>query len=178
MIRTNWFRKNSSIEELPREIWKAKIEHKEKLTIEDAKFLFDQAEKTLKSSIETSEIIVSRMNTAITLITACFLAFLGYIISRLSKDSLMENGMFSSCVGAIYLYFLAIYSFINTHPKSYFFPGAFPQNLFAEPFFADSIADKERITRFYINEIEIYQQKIIANTELNETDTCTMLYSY
>ena len=70
--------------------WKAEIRFKEKLTVDDAKFIFEQAEKLLNDSVETSETIVRRMNTLITLITGSLLALVGYLqpghFSRMRQD--------------------------------------------------------------------------------------------
>jgi len=147
--------------------WRADIEHKKKLTKDDAKFLFDQAEKLLKDTLETSETIVNRTNTLLTLISASLLAVIGYIISRLGGTSTNDNLLITAIIGAVYLYILALSCFENTKPKSYLIAGTLPKDLFVASFFEASIPDEERIIRFYANEIDNYQFKIEVNAKLN-----------
>lgn len=147
--------------------WQGKVQNKEKLTQDDAKFLFDQAEKFLKDTVETSNIIVSRTNTLITIIAGSLVAFMTYIISRLS-DYKIDSQLITATTSTIYLYILIFYSFENTKPKTYLIPGSLPQDLFVDQFFVEGIEDKKRIIHFYISEIENYQFKIEKNAELNK----------
>lgn len=148
--------------------WTASVALKEKLTLDDAKFIFEQAEKLLNDSVATSETIVSRMNTLITLITGSLLALIGYIISRLGKDVIFDPPMFTASVGALFLYVLAIYSFQNNQPKDYLLPGTVPKNLFDPAFFNNAIPNNQRIILYYVNEFENYMYRIEINREINE----------
>lgn len=157
------------IEPIAEPSWSADIEHKKRLTKEDAKFIFDQAEKILTDTLETSETIVSRTNTLLTLISGSLLAVIGYIISRLGEALLKDNLFITAIFGAIYLYILAFYCFENTRPKSYLIAGTLPKDLFVATFFGASIPNEERIIRLYANEIDNYQYKIEVNSKLNNT---------
>ena len=147
--------------------WTAPIVLKEKLTLQDAKFIFDQAEKLLIDSVATSETIVSRMNTLITLITGTLFALVGYIISRIGKVFILDSSLFAASIGALFLYVLAIYSFQNNQPKDYLLPGTVPKDLFNPAFFNQSIPNEDRLIRYYVNEIENYMYRIEINNEIN-----------
>lgn len=148
--------------------WTAEVAFKEKLTLEDAKFIFEQAEKLLNDSVATSETIVSRMNTLITLITGSMLAIVGYIISRIGGSFNLDPSMFTAAIGALFLYVLAVYSFQNNQPKDYLLPGTVPKDLFNPAFFDKSIPNNERIILYYVNELENYMYRIEINNEINE----------
>src|SRR4051794_6448256 len=120
--------------------WQGKVENKEKLTKEDAKFLFEQAEKFLKDTVETSNTIVTRTNTLITILAGSLVAFMGYIISRL-HDNNMDSQLITAAFGTLYLYVLIFYSFENTKPKTYLIPGSLPKDLFVDAFFIEGIED-------------------------------------
>jgi hypothetical protein len=148
--------------------WTAAVAFKEKLTLDDAKFIFEQAEKLLNDSVGTSETIVSRMNTLITLITGSMLALIGYIISRIGKDFVFDPPMFTASVGALFLYVLAFHSFQNNQPKDYLLPGSVPKDLFNPAFFDKAIPNDQRIVLYYVNELENYMYRIEINNEINE----------
>ncbi len=157
--------KNDNPEIIP---WQAELQFKNKLTISEAKFIFEQAEKMLNDSVASSETIVGRMNTLITLITGSLLALMGYIISKWSKPFVFDHGMLTAIVGICYLFLLAVFSFVNNQPKDYLLPGSLPKDLFNPSFFDPSIPNDGRILRYYVNEIENYQPKIEANSAINE----------
>lgn len=147
--------------------WTTDVSLKEKLTLNDAKFIFDQAEKLLIDSVESGETIVNRMNTLITLITGSLLALLGYIISRAGDNFVFDSAMFTASVGALSLYILAVYSFQNNQPKNYLLPGTVPKDLFDPAFFDTAIQNEERIVMYYVNEFENYMYRIEINNAIN-----------
>lgn len=147
--------------------WKGAIENKEKLTLNDAKFLFEQAEKFLKDSVENSNLIVARTSSLITLLAGTLVALIGFVISKLNLEYI-DALTITAIVGAIYIYILVFDAFENTKPQIYLIPGALPKDLFADPFFMEGITEEKRIIHFYVSEIENYQFKIEKNNELNK----------
>jgi hypothetical protein len=127
--------------------WQVPLADKNALTIEDAHFIFDQAEKLLNDSVATSQNIVSRMNTLITLITAALLAIFGFIISKLGSTSIGDPVFITAITASIGLYILAIFSFSNTAPKTYLLPGSVPKDLLTHHFL---IKIFQRRTEFYV----------------------------
>jgi hypothetical protein len=146
--------------------WQGKVENKMKLTREDAKFFFEQSEKFLKDTVETSNIIVTRTNTLITLIAGSLVALFGYVVARLISKQ-FDTLTITAIIAIVYLYLLTFYSFENTKPKTYLIPGSLPKDLFVDPFFVEGIKDENRIIHPYISEMENYQFKIEKNAELN-----------
>ena len=147
--------------------WKGSDENKEKLTINDAKFLFEQGEKFLRDSVENNNLIVSRTSSLITLLTGILVALIGYVISKINGNRI-EPLVNTAIVGILYVYILIYDAFENTGPKNYLIPGALPKDLFADAFFIDGISEDKRIIHFYVSEIENYQFKIEKNNQLNK----------
>lgn len=147
--------------------WQGNVANKEKLTSDDAKFLFDQAEKFLKDSVENSNLIVSRTSSLITLLAGTLIALIGFVISKFNLKSI-DALTIAAIIGVIYVYILIYNAFENTKPQVYLIPGALPKDLFADAFFIDGITDEKRIIHFYVSEIENYQFKIEKNNEINK----------
>jgi hypothetical protein len=147
--------------------WQGNVANKEKLTSDDAKFLFDQAEKFLKDSVENSNLIVTRTSSLITLLAGTLIALIGFVISKFNLKSI-DALTIAAIIGVIYVYILIYNAFENTKPQVYLIPGALPKDLFADAFFIDGITDEKRITHFYVSEIENYQFKIEKNNEISK----------
>jgi hypothetical protein len=60
--------------------WSGSLANKQKLTTEDAKFIFDQSEKQLKDTTDTANNIVLRVNTLIAIIVAIIVGLTSYIM--------------------------------------------------------------------------------------------------
>jgi hypothetical protein len=150
-------------------IWQAPINEKEKLTCQDAKFIFDQAEKYLCDTVDTSETIVSRVNTFITIITGSLIAFITFDISRLGKGFIVEPVLLTALLGTVYLYILAWYSFSVNYPADYIIAGSLPKDLYNESFFSEAIEKEDRLRIYYLNEIEQYQFRIEVNSRINNS---------
>jgi hypothetical protein len=147
-------------------VWLGSDEHKEQLAKEDARFLFEQAEKLLKDTVDTSNIIAARTNTLITIITGSLIATIGYLIAG-HKNQVFNNIMYVAVIGAVYLFVLAILAFENINHKAYLIPGSLPEDLFNEAFFDPKIPNEQRIIYFYVNEFENYQFRIKTNRYIN-----------
>lgn len=156
--------KRSKISTLPR--WYAEEAYKKKLTLADAKFIFDQAEKVLKDSVETSEVIVRRTTTVITVIVALLVTFIGYVILHI-HDMKYDNLFFCSGLGIVYLFIIMWYSHTNLKSKTYLINGSFPKDLFNPAFFNKEFDNDIRILLYYTNEIDNYQFKIDENNKMN-----------
>ncbi len=147
--------------------WLGSVSNKEKLTIEDAKFIFEQAEKILADSVTNSEDIVDRTGTLITLLSGALIAFASYIIANHNagfKDKVLD----AAIAGSIYSFILVFVSFENTKPRIYQIPGSLPKDLFVDAFFVNGIQSDKRIIHFYVSEFENYQFRIETNSELNK----------
>lgn len=147
--------------------WTGNVIHKAMLTKEDAKFIFEQAEKMLKDSVETSNIIAARTNTLITIITGSLIAFISYLITRL-KNAEFDTLIFIGIMGTVYLFVLVFFAFENTKHTAYLAPGSSPKNLLADAIFSPTIPPEDRIIHLYISEYENYQFRIDRNNKMNK----------
>ena len=123
--------------------WQADIELKKRLTKEDSKFIFDQAEKLLKDSIDTGATIVTRTNTLVTILSALIIAISGYVISTWEKLHHFDSVLISSILGLVYLFIIAIHTVRNIAPVPYHLIGSLPINLMIKSFFINSIPSEE-----------------------------------
>lgn len=147
--------------------WTGNVTYKAMLTKEDAKFIFEQAEKMLKDSVETSNVISARTNTLITIITGSLIAFISYLIARL-KNTDFDHLAFIGVASTVYLFILVFLAFENIKQTSYLAVGSAPKNMLADPIFNAAIPNEERIIHLYISEYENYQFRIEKNNELNK----------
>jgi hypothetical protein len=143
--------------------WSGAIVNKQKLTAEDAKFIFEQSEKQLKDTTDTANNIVLRVNTIITIIVAIIVGLTSYIVSEWRKTCGFDNVLLTSSIGVLYFYFLGFFAVRSIYPTSYFIIGSIPKDLFSDSFFLNVIPNDERIIRYYVSEIENYQYRIERN---------------
>ena len=147
--------------------WHGAIANKQKLTVEDAKFIFEQSEKYLKDSIDTSAIILARVNTIVAIIAAIIIGLTSYIVSEYRKTCDFDNVLITSTIGVIYFYILGYFAARNILPNLYFPVGSLPKDLFEDAFFQDAIPKEQRIIQYYVNEFENYQFRIGRNNYIN-----------
>jgi hypothetical protein len=147
--------------------WTGPIANKQKLTVEDAKFIFEQSEKVLKDSIETSGTIVIRVNTIIAIIVAVIVGLTSYVVSEWKKSCSFDNVLITSSIGLFYFYVLGFFAVRSIYPSTYFTIGSSPKDLFSDSFFLEVVPHKSRIIRYYVSEIENYQFRVERNNYLN-----------
>jgi hypothetical protein len=149
------------------ERWAAATANKEKLTKDDAVFIFNQAEKLLNDSVETGTIIVDRTNTLLTIIAGVVIGLTGYTIDQVDKKGQFTDLIITTTIGLTYFLLLAFFIIKNLQPHPYKVSGSLPKNLFSDPFFRNVITDDKRIIHFYVSEIENYQFRIEENNKKN-----------
>jgi hypothetical protein len=150
--------------------WSANYSNKVAASIDDAKFIYDQAEKKLKEILSIGDLIVSRTTTLITLITALLVGLIGYAVNRYSNihchchtDTLFAVASTTSG----YLFFVLIYASTNFLGKRYRVLGASPKKLFDNVFF-EGIEGELRSKMFIWTQIENYQDSIEFNEKKNK----------
>jgi len=151
----------------PQPRWTAKLEHKKKLTADDAKFVFEQAEKLLKDSVETATTIINRVATLIPIISGIIIALTAYIFAQWYKTKVFDHILMVATLGVVYLSIVGIIAYSSLLPQKYYPAGSLPFDLFADTFFLDIVPDNKRIIRYYVSEIENYQFRIIENNTIN-----------
>lgn len=148
--------------------WNPPDSYKAKLTLEDLKFLFEQSEKLLNSTVEESDTITDRNNTLLNLVTALLVALFGYSVTQFISSTRVNELIITSAIGATYLFIGGIYTFYSLLPKTYLVAGSPPADNFNENYFQPSIPDNDRIRVYYMNEIVNYKFKIDQNGEINK----------
>lgn len=148
--------------------WVAKIENKRKITTDDAKFIFDQAEKQLKDSIDTSQLIINRTNIFIAVLTTGLIGLVGFSIGRVDTKHCIDSLSLTGFGGSIYIFCSLIYISKNIRSINYKIPGSEPKALFVDNFFTATKPDTDRLKFFYLSEIEDYQSRITQNKTINK----------
>ena len=92
--------------------WQGNVANKEKLTLNDAKFLFEQAEKFLKDSVENSNLIVTRTSSLITLLAGTLVALIGFVISKFNIRSIDALSI-TAMIGIVYVYVLIYNAYVK-----------------------------------------------------------------
>lgn len=151
----------------PESEWVANLENKKKLTIDDAKFIFEQAEKFLLDVIEAHKTIIDRTNTLLALIITILTALIGFNVNKLEGG--YGNDVFSNSIWFLIVYLLigGIYLVTNIKPINYMASGSQPRTIFTDRFFRESIPKNDRVIYMYSSEIERYQTRIKENMKIN-----------
>lgn len=149
--------------------WQAKIENKKKLTVEDARFIFEQSEKFLLDVIDAHKTIIDRTNTLLALIVTILTGLIGFNVNKIEGGFGNDTLSNSLWVLVTYLIVGAIYLAKNIKPISYMASGSQPKKIFDDRFFHENIPQTSRIIYMYSSEIERYQTRIKENMAINDS---------
>lgn len=148
---------------------------REYTTIEELKFVFEQAEKQLQDTNETSQLIVSRATTLLTLMSGFLITIVGFGIKLWidnSKDSLeyYNELILTTIIIGCYTFYISIVLTKNIKGVGYKILGAEPMQLFIKKYYTiNDTKFNRRLRMMYISEIISYQKKITYNININET---------
>lgn len=142
-------------------------ENENKLSINEAKFILEQAEKSLKEIGDQSQVIVQRTTTLTTLIAGVLITIIAFSVQRLETEKSIDVIFIVSIIAIIYLLYLCFGLVKNIKGRDYYPIGSEPQTLLIDKFF-EAPNDKIREVWFYITEIRRYQEKIDFNKYTNE----------
>jgi len=138
-----------------------------RVSIEDVKLVFAQAEKRLDDTVKTGELIAGKTMTLMTLMAGLFVALSGFFISNWNGWAQMNAKVFVAIVGSVYILLLFTYMLKNVLPNEYYVLGSNPRELMS-PSFYDPALPTEKIAIFmYMSEIENYDFRIEYNRERN-----------
>ena len=138
-----------------------------RISLEDVKLIFAQAEKRLDDTVKTGELIAGKTMTLMTLMVGILVALSGFLISNWSGWAQLNAREFVAMIGALYIVVLFTYMLKNVLPNDYFVLGSDPRHLMTPNFFDKSVP-KEKITVFlYMSEIENYDFRIEYNRTIN-----------
>src|ERR1700754_3161070 len=88
------------------------------LAEQEAKFIFEQAEKMLKNTLDTSTLIIARATTLTTITTTLLITLFGFAINRFDSNK-TDTLFITSVAGVIYLFIITVMLFLNTRPNFY-----------------------------------------------------------
>jgi hypothetical protein len=139
----------------------------DRVSLEDVKLIFSQAEKRLDDTIKTGESIASKTMSMITLMAGVLIALSGFIISDWKGAGAATHKDYLAIIGALYTFGLLVYVINNVLPNKYYVLGSDPEELMIPQFF-DSAVPQGKITIFiYMSEIENYNLRIEQNLRVN-----------
>lgn len=147
--------------------WVTDIENFENITVEDAKFLFSQAEKKLDDTIKVSDTITARSYSIITVLVGILTAVSGVFLKSVLEKGINRSELILESVGVIYLIGCLLFLIWNVSATKYWTLGSEPQHLCRNKFFEDDLPKNLISVYLYINEIENYQERITVNLEKN-----------
>jgi hypothetical protein len=139
----------------------------DRVSLEDVKLIFSQAEKRLDDTVKTGESIASKTMSMITLMAGVLIALSGFIISDWKGIAKATHKDYVAIIGVLYIFSLFVYVINNVLPSKYFVLGSEPEELMIPQFF-DLAVQKDKITIFiYMSEIENYNLRIKKNLKAN-----------
>ena len=139
----------------------------DRVSMEELKLIFNQAEKRLDSTTKEGENIASRTTTMVTLMAGLLIALSGYLISVWKGIITLTNKDLVAIFGCLYLLGLLIYAIRNIMTHRHFMTGSQPEDLVNSTYDDDEITRSKMLLLLYINEIESYNGRIVNNTALN-----------
>lgn len=155
--------------------WKPKTEHEEKLSLDEVKFILGQGEKVLKEVLSSSDLIISRTTSLITVTVGALTLLVGFAIKTWNDNHQQFNELIgASLIGVLYSLFLLYFLHLNLKGRGYFHSGTPPSALLVDSFFdpyfdlKEKVEAREREKELYLTEIIACQTKISKNVQLNE----------
>jgi len=158
------------------ERWHIPNEYLSKISLNEAKFVFEHAEKKLKDVVYTNILIVNRTTTLVTVSVGLLVGLIGFSINHWITMRQFDELFTISVFTELYLFVICLILKDNIQAQEYYVIGANPSLFFTDNLYNSQIdnmqiADPEkeqRLIYMYINEIENYQFRIEKNIETNE----------
>ena len=139
----------------------------DRVSMEELKLIFNQAEKRLDSTTKEGENIASRTMAVITIMVGLLIALSGYTISIWKGFSALNTKDWVGIVGCLYLLGLLIYVISNIITHRYSQAGSRPERLVNSTYNDGEIPRTKMLLLLYLNEIESYNNRIVNNAALN-----------
>jgi len=139
----------------------------DRLSMDELKLIFSQAEKSLDDTVKQGESIASKTMSMITLMAGLLIALSGYTISIWKGPTALTNKDLVGIFGCLYILGLLIYVINNVMTYKYFVAGSQPKKLINSTYTDEEIPRSKILLLLYINEIEAYNRHIESNAILN-----------
>jgi len=149
-------------------------ENEGKINLEEAKFIFQQADTKLKDTVETSQIIVGRTVTIAGISIGIMVALVSYLFTKWSDSNSNFYSLLVVKIAACYYFLLNIVIVLNIHPSKYTIAGSNPSQLYGDHFFKaehDNTIENpnNRLLELYKVTIGGYESGINNNKNLNNS---------
>ena len=144
--------------------WRPPLSVSEKATIEELRFVFDQATKRAEQTSEEGDRLYNKSINIIVVCLPLLSALIGYIISHFSLNALTILASLSAIVLLIVVSVLKN----SVMPTRYLGSGSYPKDLLTESFY-ENLNNKTTEWYFIMNETIMYQERIEINVQ-NNTD--------
>jgi hypothetical protein len=143
--------------------WNIEILNFKNVSLDDAKFLFSQAEKKLDDTVKVGDSVTNRSYTIISILVGLLIALSGYFFNSVITAGIKDGKTALSLIAICYLLVCLFVLLTNIFPKSYYTLGSQPKDLAINDFFVDEIDKDLRSVYLYVSEIENYQERIEGN---------------
>jgi len=153
-----------------KEDWDIDIEFKTKVTLEDCKFIFERAEKAFDDTIETTQKILDRCTTLLTLVSGIIVGLVAYSIGKWEKEGAFDTILTTAVIAIAYYFFIGLFFiFPVIKPRNYILPGTQPRKFFVKQLFdITPPAEGGRVFFLYLIEIKNIQEAIVRNRVEND----------
>ncbi|GAB3908135.1 hypothetical protein [Mucilaginibacter boryungensis] len=150
-------------------IWEPPKEYCDEITLEEAKFVYDQAIIRFDNTIEISKIIVDRSNILLSVVIGIIIGLVTYSIDRGDKNN-YDNIFFTTTISTLYYFYMAVNNLIvNIKPFEYTMPGTAPNQYISDHFYKKEYNNSDkRLMGFYLTELKSLQYKSHYNNKLNK----------
>ena len=139
----------------------------DRLSMDELKLIFNQAEKHLDDTVKQGENIASKTMSMITLMAGLLIALSGYIISVWKNSTPFTNKDLVGIFGSLYILGILIYVINNIMTHKYSIAGSTPEELIDVIRFNEDAPHDKMLLLMYLNEIEDYNGRIANNETLN-----------
>lgn len=137
------------------------------IELESAKLIFNQAEKSLQSHVDSYRSLSEKalkLSTFVVSIMTLFIGLFSYVFKMDAMEMVLKSVYLNSLGTVIFLYALACLAFILAHsPRKLSFLGGSPKDLLLLKFF--EIKGSLQVVNLLFNETENYQNFINFNAK-------------
>lgn len=136
----------------------------EKSTKAELDFIFTEAEKQVKESLESGKDVLTRSTILLTVILGIITSFLSVIFTAHRFNALNLTLSMSVIYALLILYKIQK----NIRGQDYFTTGAQPKDLLHDWYFENYPNGKDRVKEILITQINSFQERLISNNNLNQ----------
>lgn len=151
--------------------WELPIEDWQSISIEYAELALSNAEKVLAETAKIAEKVTDRAYRLITVIVPLLILDLAYLLNINNYSKTVEESiLLYACLISFCFLSFPIYLIVKVIlPYNVFIPGCNPQKSLSLIFLNPDYSPEEQKLAFLINQCEVYQSAIEANTNQNIT---------